>query len=63
MTHEEAVKVAHACMTADGGCRHCAERLIEVLKMLLPDVKWDEALYDTEGPGQEKYQRLLEKYL
>jgi len=63
ITPEEAIKIVHACMTADGGCRHCGESLVEVLKLILPEVDWSQALVDMDGPGQEEILKLLSRYL
>lgn len=56
MTPEEAIKVLKVLYTADGGCRYCAEALIEKFNLVFPEhaTSYDKAAQDMALDEVEK---------
>ena len=54
MTPEERERILDAVSTVDGGCGTCIRDLLETLAALLPEVPWEQAFADGEGPYSAK---------
>ena len=53
ISNEDAIKLVSIMCSADGGCSHCATKLLEELVRGWPDVRWHEVLAHIQEEAAE----------